>query len=306
MPGLSDRLRNIECLVIEGNQFHRALLCEALRALGAIHVQAAVDALEAQAHVAAADMEIVILDWGAAPLDALTFTKLIRCGSTRFRKDAAIILVTSHTKASDVLAAQAAGVDEILAKPFSTAGVAHRLEAVLFRRREFIETATYVGPSRRRKLSARNPRRRMADKAGLRVIPTSTIAEREQAAEQIRLALQLLTQAPELTGLQLLARLNHILDAALLKLDDLLIRAATRSLVTYLQGMGERREIDSRVVEAHLNAMASLVQLAPDDEGMRYKVVRALDLLVLRKLKSAFPPTPEPSAPRSTQRTWAL
>jgi DNA-binding response OmpR family regulator len=50
-----------------------------------------------------------------------------------------------------ILAARDAGVDEYLIKPLTTAALCAKLEAVLSRRRAFIESEAYVGPDRRRR-----------------------------------------------------------------------------------------------------------------------------------------------------------
>jgi DNA-binding response OmpR family regulator len=50
-----------------------------------------------------------------------------------------------------ILTARDAGIDEYLIKPLTTASLCQKLEAVLQRRRPFIECDGYMGPDRRRR-----------------------------------------------------------------------------------------------------------------------------------------------------------
>jgi len=284
MASLQARLQAVQVLVVDGSPFQRALLCEALRGLGSQRVATVETAEQARAFPEASETEVLLLDWLAAPLDALTFTRLIRCGQTPFRRETGVLLVTTHNTASDVLAAQGAGVDEYLAKPFSIAGLHDRLQAVLCKRRPFVQSDGYVGPCRRRRLVTRNPRRRMADGQASR--PAFTTAERTNIERHLLAALELTRALPNAEASAALAASAQTIDGLLGGSDDLLLRAASRSLTTYVQAFGARDQLDARVLDAHFNTIRRLIQIAPTDLALRHKVVQALDLLVLRKLQT--------------------
>jgi len=60
-------------------------------------------------------------------------------------------MVTGHTERHHIEAARDAGVNEILAKPITVAGLTQRIEEIVLRPRPFLRTASYIGPCRRRR-----------------------------------------------------------------------------------------------------------------------------------------------------------
>ena len=77
---------------------------------------------------------------------------------TQVRSDAAIldrqvpiILLTSQTQYAKIVAARDSGVTEIVAKPISPKLLQDRIVYVFQQPRPFVEAASYVGPSRRRR-----------------------------------------------------------------------------------------------------------------------------------------------------------
>jgi DNA-binding response OmpR family regulator len=74
-------------------------------------------------------------------------------------------MVTAYSERRRVIDAVNAGVDEFLVKPIRAVDVANRMNAVIERRRSFIEVPGYFGPDRRRRSDPRfkGPWRRAAD-----------------------------------------------------------------------------------------------------------------------------------------------
>jgi DNA-binding response OmpR family regulator len=74
-------------------------------------------------------------------------------------------MVTAYSERSRVIDAVNAGVDEFLVKPIRAVDVANRVNAVIERRRPFIDIPTYFGPDRRRRDDPRykGPWRRASD-----------------------------------------------------------------------------------------------------------------------------------------------
>jgi DNA-binding response OmpR family regulator len=62
-----------------------------------------------------------------------------------------IIMMTGHSEKSRVVEARDAGVTEFVAKPLTAKAVLERIQAVIYRPRPFVRTATYFGPGRRRR-----------------------------------------------------------------------------------------------------------------------------------------------------------
>jgi len=75
----------------------------------------------------------------------------IRHGSASPNRKLPVIMVTAQLSEDDVTDMRDAGVNEIVAKPCSIAQLLKRIETIASRPREFVETDTFVGPTRRRK-----------------------------------------------------------------------------------------------------------------------------------------------------------
>jgi DNA-binding response OmpR family regulator len=63
---------------------------------------------------------------------------------------AVAIMMTPHPTMFGIVAARECGAHEVLRKPFARSDLVRRLEVVALEPREWIETATYFGPDRRR------------------------------------------------------------------------------------------------------------------------------------------------------------
>ena len=76
-----------------------------------------------------------------------------------------VIMVTACSERSRVIEAVKAGVDEFLVKPIRAVDVANRMNAVIERRRSFIDVPAYSGPDRRRRTDPcfKGPWHRAAD-----------------------------------------------------------------------------------------------------------------------------------------------
>lgn len=289
---ISSRMKGSRFLVVEANAFQRALTSEILRAAGAGVIEPCGDTTEAVEACKLHAPDVVLTDWDLAPLDGVEFTRLIRRGATAIPKDAPVIMVTARKTAGDVQTAQNAGVDEYLVKPFNTDGLMRRLYAVFFKRRSFVESFGYVGPCRRRKLVAEfsGPRRRLFDdetadpdnRPELKLIKVITA----QKLADARTLTRNLTSGDR-KQIRLLYALSVELEDLIGSLEDPLLASASKSLQTYIQGVGASPRFDNRVVEAHVEAMGHLLDLSRSDDSMRMRVSKALDALVNRKLTLA-------------------
>jgi CheY-like chemotaxis protein len=144
-------LDNVRFLVVDDNQYMRAIVVELLRAFGARRIMEASDGAEAIAKGETWEPDIVIIDYAMAT-DGLTFTKAVRAGKTRLDPTLPVILMTGHTEASRVEAARDAGITEFLAKPLSAESLFGRIAAVIDKPRAFTKSPDYVGPDRRRRI----------------------------------------------------------------------------------------------------------------------------------------------------------
>ena len=143
-------------LVVEDEGSIAEPLVEGLRAEGfeVTRVATGREALDAPL------VDLVLLDVRLPDLDGFTV-----CRELRARSDVPIIMVTAYSERGRVIDAINAGVDEFLVKPIRAVDVANRVNAVVERRRPFIQTTSYFGPDRRRRDDPRHrgPWRRASD-----------------------------------------------------------------------------------------------------------------------------------------------
>ena len=75
-----------------------------------------------------------------------------------------IIMMASTPSAAMIAAARDAGVSEFLRKPFSAQHIQMRIDAIRSAPRDFVDTAAYAGPDRRRQSLSAAAGRRASDK----------------------------------------------------------------------------------------------------------------------------------------------
>ena len=287
MTAIPTQVRKTTFLVLEDNAFQRALITETLRAIGAGRIEAADSfqlALEMAKHFVPT---IVLCNW-SDEFDGIGFTKSLRRGETILRKQTGLILVTAKATAESVETARRAGVDEYVIKPFNTQSMVSRIEAVLLRRRQFIDSPIYAGPCRRRKLEVDygGPLRRLFDEDQVEVDSPELELKKQLARSQVNLARQVMCDISpgERSKIRDVYNIGKEVLAVATAMDDKLLRVAGESLVSYIEGVGASPMFDPKVVDAHVDAMAQLIALPNVESGMREQVSRALSALVRKKL----------------------
>jgi CheY-like chemotaxis protein len=140
----------LHAFVVDDNAHMRDLL---RRMLERIEIRTA-GFPDGQAAYAAACRElpdIILADLNMAPMDGLTFTRLIRQGPDERLHHIPIVMITGQTELRVIEAARDTGVNEFLAKPVSATALYQRIEASIARPRPFIEAPAFHGPDRRRR-----------------------------------------------------------------------------------------------------------------------------------------------------------
>lgn len=158
-------LESVSALILDDNAHMRGLLRVILAGFGMRRIEEAATCPEAMAIVAAGDIDIAFVDFKLSGADGIEFCKHIRRGPNSPDTWLPIIMITAYSERSRVLDAVNAGVDEFLVKPVRAVDVANRVNAVIERRRPFVDIPTYFGPDRRRRDDPRykGPWRRATD-----------------------------------------------------------------------------------------------------------------------------------------------
>jgi len=153
-------LQRFSVLVVEDNPYLRSLLVQALKALGMGSVRTVGhggEAIELLRLVAADPVkagvmgfDLILSDWHMSPIDGLMLLRWVRRHKESPNRFVPFVMVTGYADRDKVAEARDMGVTEMLAKPFSVSSVAQRILQVIERPRQFVHTATYFGPDRRR------------------------------------------------------------------------------------------------------------------------------------------------------------
>ncbi len=285
----------LKVLIVDDQPFQRRLIAETVRVLGRVRIEQAESVGQCFEALGYFLPDLIITDWDMEGGDGLSLAKRLRAGEAGTHlKAMPIIMVAERNMAGEVEAARNCGVDEFVLKPFNARTLLARVKAVRKRQREFIESATYNGPCRRRRNTANDaayvgPRRRLFDadnehadtpdvqiKKGL----ARMYAERIQA-----LARKVTPDEPKSMRDVLLtcAQLNQLAG----DIGDEMLMSACASLLSYVKGVGANGVLNQEVVKAQLDAIVQLAELPNSQHDIRATVARALGVLVTKKLKAA-------------------
>ena len=156
-------LMSIDVVVCDDHRLTRGLVAEMLNSLRAT-IRQVEDGAEAFDEIVRSPPHLVIADLHM-PIDGLTLLRHIRRSPRSPDPTLPVIAMTSLTDRKTVLALRDAGAHEVICKPFSTQIVLGRIASVIDFSRQFIRTASYVGPCRRRRPNApyKGPLKRATD-----------------------------------------------------------------------------------------------------------------------------------------------
>jgi len=171
-------------LLIEDNEHMRELLKRLLLAMGIKRIAEFVEGAEALSRLAEVTPDFILTDLSMTPMDGLQFTRAIRHHADELLCVTPIIMVTGHTERQRIHAAHDAGVNEILAKPITTAGLYQRIDEIVHRPRPFVRAPNYCGPCRRRHNNPNytGPWRRQSDQADSDEIAAQEFREQRAAS----------------------------------------------------------------------------------------------------------------------------
>lgn len=154
-------LERFSVLLAEDNLYLQSLMGQALRALGVGHIRTAKDGGEAieilrlmstdPVKAGILQVDFIMSNWQMSPVDGLLLLRWVRRHKESPNRFIPFVMVTGHADEAKVAEARAMGVTEILAKPFSVASTASRIQQIIERPRQFVHTFDYFGPDRRRR-----------------------------------------------------------------------------------------------------------------------------------------------------------
>jgi len=203
---------------------------------------------------------IVVMPQDFPGLPGIAFTQKIRTGFSFVPRETSIILMMSAPTRALLESARRAGVDEVVAFPFTTTALLTRIRSVIDRPRPFVDCAAYVGPCRRRLMvqDYKGPLRRSED-------PEAPAISAEWQTESNRSAARRCVQK--------MAEYRNLLPAA----DCERLREVYRSVMS--PETRERQETDEQLGEAARLIGCQLSALPPGDKPAASLLTRQVDLL---------------------------
>jgi CheY-like chemotaxis protein len=142
---LAGRLENRHFLVVDDEEFVRALVARFLKRSGAAGVVEAADGREAIAAIASYEMvfDAIISDVKMRPMNGIELLRAIRTGAEGLKRNTPIVMLTAHAEAELVEQALALDADAFVVKPVKREALLERVLRVLQR----------AVPLRRRRIS---------------------------------------------------------------------------------------------------------------------------------------------------------
>lgn len=285
--------RILRILVVDDSAFQRRLTIETLRQMRNVVVE----------HVENADLcieivpffapDIIVTTWDMEGCDGVAMTARIRAGECgeNFRR-APVVVVTDRGRPSDIDRARSAGVNEFVQTPFSTMTLLRRVRETQRRNRDFIESAKYVGPCRRRRQNDEDydgPRRRLFDSNDKQADSPDVQIRKGLArmyCERIGVLLKALKPG-DAAALRDLGLTCGQLSALAEDMNDRLLMSASSSLFNYIKGVGADASLNVEVVQAHLDSVVQLAELPNSQVELRQTVTQQLTVMVTKKLRQA-------------------
>jgi CheY-like chemotaxis protein len=280
---------NKRILLVDDHTHVRTIFTSILNGLGMFRLTTADRADRALSTLQSEPVDLVITDFNMPGLSGIGLAQRIRqeirSRNPRFNPSIPIIMITSFGTKKCLIAARDAGVDEFLAKPFTTMGVAERLDSAVNMRRPFIVSDTYIGPCRRRKIDPilSGLKRREADRIAVvqefgheRNLMQSDAQTLIDMASHISVAessTEAITRIGEITA----ARANQIRDG--------LLERAAMSLLKYVALATAQRKLEADMVEMHGYAVKQLLDLAGKDLNLSHQVVDSLERAVAKRTR---------------------
>jgi two-component system, chemotaxis family, chemotaxis protein CheY len=144
--------KQLRVLVVEPSNYLNSIIRDALEnGLSVPPVTLCRSGKDGQGILAETRVNLLLVKVDADCPDGMPLIASIRAGQTRAEQDLPIIGMTAAPTRLIVEQLRDLGVNEILALPLSAKALAERIQSVFEHPRDWIVSATYVGPDRRRK-----------------------------------------------------------------------------------------------------------------------------------------------------------
>ncbi len=142
-------LERATVLVLDDNGPSLDILSQVVSGFGVKQLHRAETVKEAQTLVGTKTFDLIISDVQIPEVDGIEFINWLRRDAPETNRYVPVILVTGHTRTTDIFRTRDAGANFTVAKPITPKVLLERIFWVAREERAFIECETYVGPDRR-------------------------------------------------------------------------------------------------------------------------------------------------------------
>lgn len=126
------------------------LLRDILETFGFSNVYTAHNGDRAMEMIIKEDPDLIITDWWMKPMNGLELTRTIRRSTAVPNPYVPILMMTGFSSRSRVMKARDEGITEFLVKPFTANDLYSRIQLIIEKPRQFVDTGEFFGPDRRR------------------------------------------------------------------------------------------------------------------------------------------------------------
>lgn len=148
-PSTRINLERATVLVLDDNGPSLDILSQVVSGFGVKQLFRAESVKEAQTLVGTKTFDLIISDVQMPEVDGIEFINWLRREAQETNRYVPVILVTGHTRTTDILRTRDAGANFTVAKPITPKVLLERIFWVAREERAFIECETFVGPDRR-------------------------------------------------------------------------------------------------------------------------------------------------------------
>ena len=149
LPSARINLERATVLVLDDNGASLDILSQVVSGFGVKQLYRAESVPDAQALIRTKTFDLIISDVQMPVTDGIEFIEWLRKQSGETNRYVPVILVTGHTRTSQIRKLRDAGSNYVVAKPITPKVLLERIYWVAREERAFIECDTYVGPDRR-------------------------------------------------------------------------------------------------------------------------------------------------------------
>lgn len=151
LAGSYQALEKATVLVVDDNSQALEIVASVLMSFGVRNILRASSGEEAQEVVRRQVVDLILTDAQMPGLDGYDFVRWLRREGPDAMRVTPALIVTAHTRRSEVLRARDCGANFIVAKPLTPTVLLQRIQWVARGDRVFIECDSYFGPDRRYK-----------------------------------------------------------------------------------------------------------------------------------------------------------